>query len=54
MKIRFLIPILLLTFLIPSAQATYYKMPNGKILNQLSYDNVKDNLSKNGKIEEVK
>ncbi|MFV8358344.1 TlpA family protein disulfide reductase [Flavobacterium sp. XS1P32] len=52
MKIRFLIPILLLTFLISSAQATYYKMPNGKILNQLSYDNVKDNLSKNGKIEE--
>lgn len=35
------------------AQQTYYKMPNGKIIDSETYLKVKENLSKNGKLEEI-
>ncbi|RZJ87029.1 MAG: hypothetical protein EOO20_17005 [Chryseobacterium sp.] len=35
------------------AQQKYYKMPNGKIIDSETYLKVKENLSKNGKLEEI-
>jgi len=34
-------------------QLTYYKMPNGRIIDAETYIKVKENLSRNGKVEEV-
>lgn len=36
-----------------SAQQTYYKMPNGRIIDLATYEKVKENLSKNGKVDEL-
>jgi len=35
------------------AQQTYYKMPNGKIIDLATYKTVKANLSKNGEVNET-
>ena len=35
------------------AQTNYYKMKNGKILTEEQYSTVKQNASKNGKVEEI-
>ena len=35
------------------AQTNYYKMKNGKILTEEHYSTVKQNASKNGKVEEI-
>jgi len=50
---------LILTFLVMLstsalyAQESFYKMPNGKIIDQTTYQKVKENLGKNGKVEEL-
>lgn len=53
MKTNLLLFGLLLTSVIASAQTTYYKMPNGKIINQELYIKVKTSLAQHGKVEEI-
>lgn len=39
--------------LIAFGQKNYYEMPNGKIVDSLTYQQIKENLAKHGKVEEV-
>lgn len=53
MKTTLLLFGLLLTSIIASAQTTYYKMPNGKIINNELYTKVKASLGEHGTVEEI-
>jgi len=53
MKKIILIKGILFCSIIALGQQTYYEMPNKKIIDQNTYENVKENLAKNGKLEEV-
>ncbi|WP_293788617.1 TlpA disulfide reductase family protein [uncultured Pedobacter sp.] len=52
MKSLFISLFFLFSLSVSGQQNHYYKMPNGKIIDAETYQKVKDNLSKNGKVEE--
>lgn len=52
MKSFFISLFILFSLSVSGQQNYYYKMPNGKIIDSETYLKVKENLSKNGKVEE--